>query len=501
MARQFGLRTEIIVNLFILMGAALLFSGFLLLNLLERELVKNNIENDRQQLILAARLAESMAGKQQEAIRSALAGTPAHWFLVNEDLHVIASDSPVTTLPVQREDMAWLRFEEEPITLLDYSSFYFFGRSDAAEIVTITVPLRVGGRFTGALQGRFSLAPVKEALAGATQFYLFFLLLYGGVLLLFGFWLLGKTVVRPVRQLTAATTRIAGGDLQPVAVPEGPREIADLAHSFNHMTTALQESRARAEHSIASLRQANEELRQTRDDLVRSERLASVGHLAAGMAHEIGNPLGAIIGYLELLRGDLPAGREQEIAIRAAAEAERIHLLVRELLDYARPDTSDTEPVDPAAVLAEAVELLTHQGALAGIDLANGLPATLPKVLISRHKLLQVCINLLVNARDAIRSPAEEKACSGIICLSGGAHAAEVWLAIGDNGSGIDPAVLPHIFDPFFTTKAPGHGRGLGLAVCHRIVVESGGRIEVRSNREDGSTFMVRMKRLDADPA
>lgn len=499
MAKQFGLRTEIIINLCILVGAALLFSGFLLLNLMERELVKNQTESARQQLILAARLAERLLGEEPLAIRSALADTPTRWFLIDRNLQVVVSDAPDT--PLRRDELNWIRFEDDAIVQLDYSSFYLFGMEDA-ETVTITVPLRADGRFAGALQGHFSLAPIREALAGATQFYLFFLLLYGGILLLFGFWLLGKAVVRPVRQLTAATARIAGGDLEPVAVPEGPQEIVDLANSFNHMTTALQESRAKTDHSIASLSQVNEELRQTRDELVRSERLVSVGHLAAGMAHEIGNPLGAIIGYIELLCSDIPPGREQEIAVRAGKEAQRIHVLVRDLLDYARPDPPDSEPVYPAEVLVEAVEMLSHQGALTGIDLVNEMPDALPRVWIPRHKLLQVCINLLVNARDAIHHQAEngcEKP-GGAIRLDGGASNAEVWLTIGDNGSGIDPAILPHIFDPFFTTKAPGRGRGLGLAVCHRIITDSNGCIEVRATGEGGSTFTMRMKRLEAEP-
>ncbi|MFA5516400.1 MAG: ATP-binding protein [Desulfuromonadales bacterium] len=501
MAIQLGLRTEIIVNLCVLVGAALLFSGFLLLNLLERDLVRNQTVNARRELSLIAQMVENSTGDKGETARRALAGTSVHWALYDADLQIIDAEPAAGTLPAKPENLAWIRFEEEPISFLEYSSFYIPGHKDNPGTVTITVPLRRSGRFAGVLQGRYSLASVTSALTGASQLYLSFLALYGGVLLLFGFWLLGKTVVRPVRQLTFATTRIAGGDLQPVLVPEGPREIAILALSFNQMTSALQESRARSDRFIASLQQANEKLRRTRDDLVRAERLASVGHLAAGMAHEIGNPLGAIIGYLDLLEKDLPPGREQEMARHAGIEANRIHRLVQELLNYSRPDQTDSVPVDPAPVLAEAVELLTHQGALSRIDLVKDFPSSLPKIGISHHKLLQVCINLLLNARDALGAADKKINYPGKIWLEGAVNDDEVWITIRDTGKGIAPAVLPHIFDPFFTTKGPGEGRGLGLAVCHRIVVEAGGKIEVMSGAEGGSTFIVRLKALAAEAA
>ena len=352
--------------------------------------------------------------------------------------------------------------------------------------VLVTVPLDGSGRFAGAVQARFSLLDVHRRLQGAGRLILLYVALYGGVLALAGVYLLGRNVVTPVRRLMATTQRVAAGDLEQTLAEGGPLEIAELSRSFNRMLSALKESRRESEGHIRSLQRANEELRRTQQELIRSEKMASVGHLAAGMAHEIGNPLGALVGYLELLRRETETAELKDIAGRALDESGRIDRLVRDLLDYAAPAPDRPEPVEPVAVLREACQLLHHQGALEGIDLQNRLPDRLPRALIAAHKLQQVLVNLLLNARDAA-TPA------GWVRLEGGTEKEELWLAVTDSGPGISSAALPHIFDPFFTTKDPGKGRGLGLAVCQRVVAEAGGRIDAESVPGEGSRFTVRL--------
>jgi signal transduction histidine kinase len=318
-------------------------------------------------------------------------------------------------------------------------------------------------------------------------FFLYFAL-YGTVLVLFGIYLLSRTVIRPVLSLQRGTQQVAAGDLDHFLSVDGPREIADLASSFNAMITSLKDSREKTETTIVSLRQANEDLRRTRDELIRSEKMASVGHLAAGMAHEIGNPLGAVVGYLELLRSELPSGREKEILERSLTEAQRIDRLVRDLLDYASPVAALPELLDPVTVLAEARDILALQGVLAELNLVDNLPSSLPFVFIARHKLLQVFVNLILNARDASSR-------GGTIRLDAGVDGNEIRLSIADEGMGMNPDVMAHIFDPFYTTKPPHKGKGLGLSVCYRVVEEAGGRIEVRSAEEEGSTFTIWLKK------
>jgi signal transduction histidine kinase len=290
--------------------------------------------------------------------------------------------------------------------------------------------------------------------------------------------------------LLMMSQRITVGDLEQTVPVEGPREIADLAGSFNVMTAALRQSWREREAHILALQQTNEELRQTQNELIRSEKMASVGHLAAGMAHEIGNPLGAVVGYLEFLKGESSPALLKQIVERALAETGRIDCLVRELLDYAAPAGSETQEFDPIEALTEAKKILLHQGAFDGLQLDDCLPQALPATIMVRHRLVQVFINLLLNARDA-------SSAGGSIRLSAGEEGRLVWLAVGDDGSGMDSNALSHIFDPFYTTKAPGKGRGLGLAVCQRVVGEAGGQIEVWSAPGTGSAFRVWLKKAE----
>jgi signal transduction histidine kinase len=352
----------------------------------------------------------------------------------------------------------------------------------------VTVPILRQGVFHGALQARFPLNEVRQRVTSAQKLMLLYAVLYGTVLVLSGVYFLSRTVVRPIRRLQSMSQRIACGDLEQAMAVEGPREIADLADSFNGMAAALRQSQRERESHIQTLQQANEELRQTQNELIRSEKMASVGHLAAGMAHEIGNPLGAVVGYLEFLKSESLQAREKEIVERALAETGRIDRLVRELLDFAAPAGSEPQTFDPVVAMTEARDILAHQGAFDGLELDDRLPTGLPATVMVRHRLVQVFINLLLNARDA-------SSAGGVIRLSGGEEGGLVRLSVADVGAGMNPETLAHIFDPFFTTKAPGKGRGLGLAVCQRVVGEAGGRIEVRSAPGQGSEFTVWLKK------
>jgi len=495
MAKTAGLRTEIIVHLVLLMGAALLFSGVLLLRLTERELVDQQVSGDVGVTALVARsLTRGTVGGALPRAAPMFAALPAAtapsgWAVAGSDLRLLEKVAGSGSKDFPSADLGRVRFASAPLVQVRYRSSWLPFGPPGGGTVLVTASIRRGREFAGALQAVYPLASVGRRIRTGEHLVLVYAFLYGGVLVLFGGYLLGRTVVKPVLRLRAFTAKVAAGHLEERLEVEGPAEIAGLVADFNAMTEALQESRALSEAQIASLEDANARLQQTREELIRSEKMASVGHLAAGMAHEIGNPLGAMVGYLELLRGELPAGKARELAERAAAESGRIDHLVRDLLDYAAPNTEEATPLDAAGVLVEARDLVAQQGGFGEIEVVDELPSTLPETIISRHKLLQVCVNLLLNARDACGS-------GGRITLAGGGQISGVWLAVSDDGAGMSEQTAHHIFDPFFTTKDPGKGRGLGLAVCQRIVAEAGGRIEVRSAPGAGSTFTIHLPRV-----
>lgn len=293
----------------------------------------------------------------------------------------------------------------------------------------------------------------------------------------FGLFLFRRSVVAPFDRLRESTLRIAGGEFGARVEPDGPREVAEMAGALNTMSVALAEYRRRTAEQVGHLEAANAELHAAQDALVRSEKLASVGRLAAGLAHELGNPLAAVRGYLELLQAP---GADPEWVTRARVEAERMHGLLRNLLDFARLDPRSRGPVHARELLRAAADTVRPQAAFRGVELQIVTEGD-PVVQADAALLHQVLVNLLMNAADAGAKLVRLRAVGG----------AEVRLLVEDDGQGILPEHLPRLFEPFFTTRPVGKGTGLGLAIALRIVEQHGGRIEVRSQPGAGAALEV----------
>jgi len=485
MVKPNGLRAEIIINLVVLLSAALVFVSVMQLKVSERELLRERVS-------LATGLFEvAAAGLDPEMLKR---GGESFSALLPDELEVrrlAVVDAGMTTLlsfhnqskkTLVTGDIAEARLTRQTQVRVDYDGSWWPTPDPERQRLVVTVPIPAGGEPL-ALQAEVALDDLRARLFAAQRPLVLYLVLFGTILVLFGSILIDRAVVQPIRRLMSATQEIAQGELSTDVTASGLREVSDLATSFNHMTAALRESRQETAEHIEELRRTNRELSEARDELVRSEKLASVGHLAAGMAHEIGNPLGALIGYLGLLEQEV-GDDSRELILRTQGEAARIDRLVRELLDYAAPAHMGSEPFDPLAALRDALQLLDQQQALEGLQLKTELPESLPTTCGSSAKLVQVFLNLILNARDA--SPT-----GGTLSLDARQQEQTLLFRIRDEGAGIPPSDLPHIFDPFFTTKPQGKGRGLGLAVCHHIVTEMGGRIDVSSEQNRGTTFSV----------
>jgi two-component system, NtrC family, sensor kinase len=322
------------------------------------------------------------------------------------------------------------------------------------------------------------------------------------IFVVFGGYLVRRLVIRPVDEIVAAAEAIAEGDLGRRAPAMGSVELARLASSLNRMTTRLLE-----EQTL----------------VVRAEKMASVGRLAAGIAHEIGNPLGAINGYTHLARRRLrDRGLDDELdAIER--ETARIDRIVRGLLDYARPRRTTPESIDIEECIERVVTMLRDQGALKDVQVHPEIQAGVPALSGDRHEFEQALVNLLLNAIDAMEGRgALTIAARGDSLASLRDDAAlrkgdspsvlaerernprvRAWLhrvgeperiltvTVADSGPGVEPDDMERIFDPFFTTKPPGKGTGLGLAIVARIVDNLGGVVWVRPAREGGAAFAM----------
>jgi len=262
------------------------------------------------------------------------------------------------------------------------------------------------------------------------------------------------------------------------------------ALAFERAAAALIEERARLAAKVDEMTRVNRALADARESLFRSEKLATVGRLAAGVAHEVGNPLGAIAGYAEVARSRLPPGTApdlREALDRIAAAADRIDHTVRGLLDFARPAPLELRPVSVAAALEAAMDLARVQPRLRGVEVVVELSPDLPPVLADERQLCQVFLNLLLNAGDAMEG-------QGRVEVGGRAGADALEITMMDSGPGIPPQDLARMFDPFFTTKDPGAGSGLGLAICHSIIDSFGGTIDAANSPDGGAVFTLRLR-------
>jgi signal transduction histidine kinase len=306
--------------------------------------------------------------------------------------------------------------------------------------------------------------------------------------------LLLRWVGRPVERLLGAADRVqaGSGELPPLgpAGEDGGPGLARAAVAFERTAGALASEQGRLQEKVAELTRTNRELAVAREELLRAERLAAVGRLAAGIAHEIGNPLGAITGYAELARAKVTGAASTDLAdylARISAESQRIDLIVRDLLDFARPAQLELGPVVVAEALEAALRLARVQPRFRAVTVATELPAELPAARADARRLAQVFLNLLLNAADAMGGEGE-------IRVTGRAVGEGLEVAVADGGPGIAPEALPRLFEPFFTTKAPGEGSGLGLAVCHGILDSFGGAIRAE-NGARGAVFTLSLPR------
>jgi signal transduction histidine kinase len=336
-------------------------------------------------------------------------------------------------------------------------------------------PIKVRNRVMGAVRiGLPAPAPTTVVLRRSGWVLLALAVADALLVMGLGYLVLTQLVVRPLQTVQRATERVAAGDWDQAVEPTGSREVSALAHTFNQMTSSLASQR---------------------EQLIRTEKLASVGQLAAGVAHEIGNPLAAILGFVDILRANLErpeAGLDQrDLLDRVKVETQRIHRIIEDLLAYSRPSREEAQPTDVVKILRASQGLLEPQKRFRGVTVVMEASESWPRVVVSPGRLQQVFVNLLLNAADAMEG-------DGTVTVSCTTLDRRVHIAFTDTGPGVVPDLRRKIFDPFFTTKPPGQGTGLGLAISRSILETFGGGLDLVSNGGGpGATFVVTLPAVD----
>ena len=295
-------------------------------------------------------------------------------------------------------------------------------------------------------------------------------------------WFLVNKVTQPLRELRDSAEAVGRGDFSRRVPVRSGDECGELAVAFNRMTENVQQSRTQLEQTVTTLKT-------TQEQLVQSEKLSAVGEFVAGVAHELNNPLAAVMGFAEMLKNmntDEKQRRHLDMVFKAAQRCQKI---VQSLLSFARRQKPERKLVSVNALVEAVLELVAYPLRTSNVEVETKLDPNLPGVLADEHQIQQVLLNVINNARQAI----EAQPRGGKINITTGVNGPNVCISIQDNGPGISPENLHRIFDPFFTTKEVGKGTGLGLSLCYGIIKEHGGNITPLSRPGEGATFVIEL--------
>jgi signal transduction histidine kinase len=528
---QMSLRTKVVLSLTFLMASAMLLIGMVMLKVSQRDLVQAKVE---QGLLLKGSLEQLLTSplnssgnnidlsKNSELLAGFQAGTPGvttPWEITVADRRGLVLYPKIGKEAVDQKPLPELqrvmRLGLESVSFSPSPKSFW---QQLPEKIILAAPLARDRKVIGALRLEASLADVRLSLGRSQKLLLFYIVLDILILVVFGTYMFSKLVVKPVQQLVQTAEGFQEGDKIPDVSAGEQNELGKLAQALNAMLQRLAENKDELRQHVISLEQTNLELKRAQQEVIFSEKLASVGRLAAGIAHEIGNPIGIVLGYLELLqRKDIDETERLELIDRMSTEIQRINQTIRQLLDFSRPGPGERQVIPVHPLIRETLAVLNHQFRKQEIEVVLELKAESDTVFAKADQLKQVFLNLMVNAADAMEAT-NERPQGGQLRVHTRSFAGESlvkkdvgskplrrstdpiatdfsylrrihgttedrWIEIqfADTGVGITQEDQERVFDPFFTTKEAGKGTGLGLSVSIQIIETLGGRMELNS--------------------
>ncbi|MBI5892444.1 MAG: HAMP domain-containing protein [Deltaproteobacteria bacterium] len=489
---KLGLRPKIIINIAIITVAAIMLIGIISIKIIERDAFARKIKNGEEIIKSIRFFYQETDGVNISRFISARTDIEG-LIILNEDKRAIFNYGNI---------------KHDSIDNVFYNTEIIKNIISKDRIIFLS-GVKIGGK-TASIRLSLSLADVNIDIASTRRFIIFYAFLDSILIIIFGAFLIHKSVIRPIKALDITAKDIADGNLDKRAAVAAGDEIGSLALSFNAMTDKLKSN-------INMLERMNRELVAAQDDLLRSEKLATVGRLSAGIAHEIGNPLGAILGYINILqKGIADKTEEKEILNRLDKETSRINVIIKEFLALSRPSERQgiigrgQSAANVNKVIDESIKSIRAVAFKDNFKIELNLENGLPFAKIEADKLEQVLINILLNAKDAMHNGGLIKIETGLanIAAKEPVHRRQsdisdmdvlslrkgkemIGIKISDTGCGIKKEDIGKIFDPFWTTKDVGKGTGLGLTVSLGIVQTYGGDIKVKSEADKGTTFEI----------
>ncbi|MGD9054568.1 MAG: ATP-binding protein [Desulfobacterales bacterium] len=372
----------------------------------------------------------------------------------------------------------------------------------------ISSPLQQNGHIVAGVSIVLPLEGIYTTLRRSQKMLFVYLFLNTIILTFIGIYRLSKVYFLPLARLASRAEDYHEDDDMLFSVRKEDNELHKLSASLNSMLRRISADKEKLRSTVNSLELANLELKKAQEEIIRAEKLASVGRLSAGIAHEIGNPIGIVMGYLDLLKQkDTPDSEKAEYIQRTEDEIERINTIIRQLLEISRPSKAGLKVVAVHDLIDDIAQVLNVQPLMSNIELECILEAQNDTVLADANQLRQVFLNLIINAADAISSAGN--AANGKLVIKSGLVAEKqdpsgklkqfLKITFMDNGPGISEENIGNIFDPFYTTKEPGKGTGLGLSVSFMIVQGFGGEMTVHSEKGEGTSLTILLPVIEGE--
>jgi signal transduction histidine kinase len=501
-----GFRTKIALNVAFLVLLSAIFTDILVVLVVQAVMVRSRLSDERAALEILGRLALEPPAGAASVPADILGARP--WMAIlcvdAQGHHLYAlSNETYSLADLTAGTGAVLRSGGAHSEQLGLTWGIFWWHPQAS---LVAVPIERQGRMQGALASIVPLEPIYDKLRQYNKPVFVYILFNTVVLSFIGLYRIFRIYLRPIDRIIRQADDYGRDEDLFFTFRQEDNELNRLSSALNRMLQRITEDKHKLQESVTGLERANAELKRAQNEIIRAEKMASVGRLAAGIAHEIGNPIGIVLGYLDLIKQpDLQRAELDDFARRAEKEIQRINTVIRQLLDLARPKEGAARVVAVHEVIQDIVEVMSHQPMMAEIRLTTRLTAAHDRLWADGDQLRQVFLNLLLNAVDAIRAAVRPGSGSITIATASeeGAGAPEenrLAIRFQDNGEGITPDQIDNIFDPFYTTKEPGKGTGLGLAVSYMIIQKLGGTIGVQSEPGQGTTMVIDLPlRSDAD--
>ena len=411
-----GLRTEVIINISFLMLAAILLIGFTISKIVEKNILQEKIRygermaQDFQTIIdFISRdkkeftLDNSITKKEVQNFVLIYGKGKGFYELLIADpqLNIIASKKSGLINTRSTDPLLQKAIQSGELTAEIEKSGNFL--STYYKKMLLYSPLWYQGKIIGGIQIEVFIGDLMTNLLESQKIIAITVIFDAIVLIIFGSFLLSRVLVKPIKDLVRLTQKISEGDFSQKIEETSKNEIGKLIGSFNRMVERLKENQESLENYLESLESTNKQLKEAQEELIRSEKLASIGRFAAGVAHEVGNPLGAVLGYTSLLKKEgVDREESKDYLKRIEGEIERINKIVRELLDFARPSKLEIREVEINKIIESTLSLVSHQKNFKNIETQLDLQSNLPLIKGDESQLSQVFINIILNAIDAM---------------------------------------------------------------------------------------------------